>query len=104
MEEYRSHPDELTAKAFRVIQIHGKNERIAAVKKVYKRDGKVFAGHLQDKYKHYMNRASGSSAIGIKRCSGMRSKKMRLRSPWDQEKVIKRIGTQSKISAWLTPD
>ena len=51
MEEYRLTPDELTAKAFRVIQSsrrgyypNGKSEWIAAVKKVYKRDGKVFAG------------------------------------------------------------
>jgi hypothetical protein len=59
MEEYHLSPDELIAKAFRVIQSsrrgyypHGKNEWIAAVKKVYKRDGKVFAGHLQEKYPH----------------------------------------------------
>jgi hypothetical protein len=53
MEEYRLTPDELIAKAFRIIQSsrrgyypNGKSEWIAAVKKVYKRDGKVFAGHF----------------------------------------------------------
>src|SRR5438105_4430200 len=57
--EYHLTPDELIAKAFRMIQSsrrgyypHGKNEWIAAVKKVYKRDGKVFAGYLQAKYPH----------------------------------------------------
>jgi hypothetical protein len=41
MEEYRLTPDELIAKACRVIQSHGKDEWIAAVKEVYKQDGKV---------------------------------------------------------------
>jgi hypothetical protein len=59
MEEFHLTPDELIAKAFRVIRSsqpgyysHGKNEWIAAVKKEYKWDGKVFAGHLQAKHKH----------------------------------------------------
>jgi hypothetical protein len=47
---------------------NGKNEWIAAMKNVHKRDGKVFAGHLQDKANIYMNKASGFSAIGIKLC------------------------------------
>ena len=57
MEEYHLTPDELIAKDFRMIQSsrrgyypNGKNEWIAAMEKVYKKDGKVFAGHLQDKY------------------------------------------------------
>ena len=61
MEEYHLTPDELIAKAFRMIQSsrhgyypNGKNEWIAAMKKVYKKDGKVFAGYLQDKYKHLL--------------------------------------------------
>lgn len=59
MEEYHLTPDELIAKAFRVIQSsrrgyypNGRSEWIDAVKKVYKRDGKIFARYLQDKYKH----------------------------------------------------
>ena len=34
---------------------HGKNEWIAAVKKVYKRDGKMFAKYLQDYARYVMN-------------------------------------------------
>src|SRR6266478_1918345 len=59
MEEYHLSPDELIAKAFRMIQSsrrgfypNDKNQWIAAVKNVYEKDGKVFAGHLQDKYPH----------------------------------------------------
>jgi hypothetical protein len=62
MEEYHLSPDELIAKAFRMIQSsrrgyypHGKNDWIAAVKKVYKRDGKMFAKYLQDNYPHLYN-------------------------------------------------
>jgi hypothetical protein len=59
MQEYHLTPDELIAKAFRIIQSsrrgyypHGKSEWIAAVNKAYKRDGKIFARYLQDNYKH----------------------------------------------------
>jgi hypothetical protein len=59
MQEYNLSPDELIAKAFRIIQSsrrgyypNGKSECIAAVKNVHKRDGNVFAGYLQDKYAH----------------------------------------------------
>ena len=59
MEEYYLSTDELIAKAFRRIQSsrrgyypYGKRDWIAAVKKVYKQDGKVFAGDLQAKYPH----------------------------------------------------
>jgi hypothetical protein len=48
MQEYDLSPDELIAKAFRVIQSsrrgyypNGKSEWIAAMKKVYKKDGKT---------------------------------------------------------------
>jgi hypothetical protein len=33
---------------------HGKSDWIAAVKKVYKRDSKVFAKYLQDNYRHLL--------------------------------------------------
>jgi hypothetical protein len=59
MEEYDLTPDELIAKDFRRIQSsrsgyypNGKSEWIAAVRKVYEKDGKVFAGHLQTNYGH----------------------------------------------------
>ena len=63
MQEYHLTPDELIAKDFRVLQSsrpgyypNGKHEWIAAVKKVYKRDGKVFAGHLQYEYPICINK------------------------------------------------
>src|SRR6266478_4908548 len=58
MQQYHLSPDELIAKAFRVMQssrhgyYNGQNEWIAAMKKVYKKEGKVFAGYLQDKNAH----------------------------------------------------
>jgi hypothetical protein len=59
MEEYGLSPDELIAKDFRMIQSsrrgyypHGKSDWIAAIKKVYRRDGNVFARRLQKKYLH----------------------------------------------------
>jgi hypothetical protein len=59
MEKYDLSPDELIAKDFRIIQSsrrgyypNGKSEWIAAVKKVYEKDGNVFAGYLQDNYAH----------------------------------------------------
>jgi hypothetical protein len=59
MEEFDLNPDELTAKDFRILQSsrrgyypNGRSEWIAAVKKVYQSDGNVFAGYLQDNYKH----------------------------------------------------
>jgi hypothetical protein len=59
MQEYDLSPDELIAKAFRMIQSshpgyypHTKKDWIAAMQEVYENDGKVFAGYLQDKYRH----------------------------------------------------
>jgi hypothetical protein len=75
IEEYHLTPDELIAKAFRMIQSprpgyypNGKSEWIRAVRKLYEKDGKVFAGHLQDEYKFYMNKAFGFSVIGTELC------------------------------------
>jgi hypothetical protein len=47
---------------------NGKNEWIAAVKNVYKKDGKVNTGHLQDKYPHLYEQGAWVSVIGIKPC------------------------------------
>ena len=59
MEEHDLSPDELIAKDFRIIQSsrrgyypNGESEWIAAPKETYEKAGKVFAGYLQDKYKH----------------------------------------------------
>src|SRR5262245_53699554 len=57
MEEYDLTPDELIAKAFRIIQSshpgyypYSKKGWIAAMQKVYENDGKVFAKYLQRNY------------------------------------------------------
>jgi len=57
MEEYDLSPDELIAKAFRMIQSshpryqpYTKKGWIAAMQKVYEKDGKVFAKYLQHNY------------------------------------------------------
>ena len=59
MEEYHLSPDELIAKAFRMIQSsrreyypYGKRDWIAAIKKVYRSGGDISAGYLQDNYPH----------------------------------------------------
>ena len=101
MEEYHLSPAELIAKAFRVIQSsrrgyypNGKREWIAAVKKVYKRDGKVFAGHLQDKHKHLYEQGIWIFGDWDKAllAAGFDPKKMRIRNSWDQEKSLREYG------------
>jgi hypothetical protein len=59
IEEFRLSPDELCAKDFRRLVSsrsdyypHDKRNWIAVIKKTYKRDGQVFAGHIQKKYPH----------------------------------------------------
>ena len=65
MEEFNLSPDELIAKDFRVIQSsrrgyfpHSKRDWIAAIKKVYDRDGNVFAKYLQEKHPHLYNQGA----------------------------------------------
>ena len=105
MAEYRLTPDQLIAKAFRVIQSsrpgyypHGKSEWIAAVKKVYKRDGKVFAGYLQDKYKHLYEQ--GIWIFGdwdrALRAAGFDLERMRERGIWEDEKIVEQIRAMHK--------
>jgi hypothetical protein len=105
MEEYHLTPDELIAKAFRMIQSsrrgyypNGKSEWIAAMKKVYKKDGKVFAGHLQDKYKHLYEQGIwifGDCDKAL-HAAGFDREKMRKRSIWDEEKTIEKIRSMHK--------
>jgi len=73
MEEFGLSPDELIARDFRIIQSsrrpyqpHGKKEWIAAIKKVCKRDGNVFAIRLRKKYPHLYYQGKWISVIGIK--------------------------------------
>jgi len=100
MEEFHLTPDKLIAKAFRRIQSsrpdyrpYGKSDWIAAVKKVYKRDGKVFAKYLQDNYPHLYNQGVWIFGDWDKAllAAGFDPRKMRIRRLWDQEKVINGI-------------
>jgi hypothetical protein len=101
IEGYHLSPDELIAKAFRRTQSsrhgyypNGKNEWIAAMKKLYEKDGQVFAGHLQDNYAHFLY----EQAIWIfgdwdkaLLAAGFDPEKMRKLSIWDEEKIIHTI-------------
>jgi hypothetical protein len=100
MEEYGLSPDELIAKDFRIIQSsrrpyqpHGKKEWIAAIKKVCKRDGNVFAIRLQKKYPHlyYQGKWIFGDWNKALRAAGFDPDKMRLHKFWDREKVIEEI-------------
>jgi hypothetical protein len=100
MEEYGLSPDQLIAKDFRRIQSsrrayqpHGKKEWIAAIKKVSKRDGNVFAIRLQKKYPHlyYQGKWIFGDWDKALRAAGFDPEKMRLHKFWDREKVIEEI-------------
>jgi hypothetical protein len=100
VDEYDLSPDELAAKDFRIIQSsrrgyypNGKNEWIAALKKVYEKDGNVFAGYLQDKYPHLYEQGvwifgDWDEALCA---AGFDPEKMRERSLWDEDKIIDTI-------------
>jgi ROS/MUCR transcriptional regulator protein len=75
MQEYGLSPDELIAKDFRIIQSsrhgyqpYGKKDWIAAIKRVYKRDGNVFARRLQDRHPHLYTQGVWFLAIRIRLC------------------------------------
>jgi hypothetical protein len=62
MEEYRLSPDKLCAKEFRHLHSrrrdyhpYGKHTWIAAIRKLYKCEGNVRAGYLQDNHAHLYN-------------------------------------------------
>jgi hypothetical protein len=105
MQEYHLSPDQLVAKGFRIIQSsrpgyypHGKSDWITAVKKVYEKDGNVFAGHLQDKYKHLYEQGIWIFGDWDKalHAAGFDPEKMRERGLWDEEKIIVTIRTMHK--------
>jgi hypothetical protein len=73
IEEYRLSPDQLCSKTFRVNHSSrsdycpdGKRDWIAAIKKIHKQHGHVFAGYLQDNVPHLYNQGFGFSVTGIK--------------------------------------
>jgi hypothetical protein len=100
MEEYGLTPDELIAKAFRVIQSsrlgyypHGKSDWIAAVKKLHKQGESVFAGDLQDKHPYLYDQGVWIFGDWDKalQAAGFDPEKMRLQSLWDRQKIIKKL-------------
>ncbi len=97
MEEYGLSPDELIAKDSRRLHSsrrdyrpYNKRDWIAAIKKVYKRDEQVFAGFLQEKHQQLYHQGIWLFGDWDKalRAAGFDSEQMRLRSFWDEEKVI----------------
>jgi len=105
MEEYDLTPDELIAKDFRVIQSsrrgyypNGKKEWIAAVKNVYEKDGKIFAGYLQDSYKHLYEQGIWIFGDWDKalHAAGFDPEKTREHGVWDKEKIIEKIRVMHK--------
>ena len=100
MGEYGLSPDELIAKDSRRLHSsrrdyrpYTKRDWIAAIKKVYKRDGQVFAGFLQEKYQQLYHQ--GTWLFGdwnnALRAAGFNPEKTRIRGLWDSEKVVKKI-------------
>jgi hypothetical protein len=100
MEAHGLTPDELIARDFRMIQSsrrgyfpHGRSDWIAAIKNVYKRDGNVFAKYLQRKHPHLYDQSiwifgDWDSAL---RAARFDPEEMRIRSPGNEEKIIKEI-------------
>ena len=98
IEEYQLGPDELLAKAFRLIQScrpgykpRGKREWISAIRKIYKQGGSIFARDLQ------RNRSSlyeqGVWLFGdwnnALKAAGFDPEKMRNLSFWDKTRITK---------------
>jgi len=113
MQEYRLSPDELIAKDFRRIQSscrgyhpYGKREWIAAIKKIDKKGGSVFAGDLQDKNPYLYNQGvwifgNWDNAL---RAAGFNPVKMRMRSFWDKKRVISELRRMQRQNLPLYPD
>ena len=99
MGEYNLTPDELIANAkdFRMIRSsrrgfypYGKRDWIDAVKKIHKQGESVFAGDLQDKHPYLYNQGVWIFGDWDKalRAAGFDPERMRLRTFWDQDKII----------------
>jgi hypothetical protein len=110
MQEYRLSPDKLCSKSFRLnhssrrdYRPHGKPDWIAAIKNLYKKNGHVFAGYLQDNYSHLYLQGiwlfdNWDAAL---RSVGFRPEKMRMWRYWDQERITKQIQLMRENSAPL---
>jgi hypothetical protein len=100
MQEYDLSPDELSAKAFRMIQSshpgyypHTKKDWIAAMQKVYENDGKVFAKYLQHNYPQLYSQGVwifGDWDAAL-RAAGFDPDKTRMSQFWDRQKIIKKL-------------
>jgi hypothetical protein len=100
MEDYDLTPDELIAKDFRMIgssrpgfHPHGKSDWIDAIKNLHKQGESISAGDLEDHYPYLYNQ--GVWIFGgwdrALRAAEFDPKRMRLRTLWDRERVIKEI-------------
>jgi hypothetical protein len=96
MQEYNLSPDGLIAKDFRIIQSsrrgyhpYGKSDWIAAIKKIYRRDGNIFARRLQIKHPHLYTQGTWIFGDWDKAlcAAGFDPERMRLRISWDREKI-----------------
>jgi hypothetical protein len=100
MQEYGLSPDQLCSKTFRVNHSsrpdfcpHSKWEWIAAIRRVHKQQGQVFAGYLQDNHRHLYNQGVWFFGDWDKalRAAGFAPEQMRLWAFWDQAKLISQI-------------
>jgi hypothetical protein len=107
MEEYRLSPDKLCSKSFRInhssrrdYQPHSKRDWIAAIRKIHKEHGQVFAGYLQDNLPHLYNQGVWLFGDWDKalRAAGFAPEQTRLWSFWDEAKLIRQIQTLRKRS------
>jgi hypothetical protein len=100
MQQYDLSPEELIAKAFRMIQSshpryhpYTKKSWIVAFQKVYENDGKVFAKYLQRNYPQLYSQGvwifgDWDNAL---RAAGFDPDKMRIQGSWDRQKIIKKL-------------
>ena len=100
MQEYRFSPDKLCSKSFRINHSSrsnycalNKQEWIHAIKIVYQRHGQVYAGFLQRHYPQLYQQGIwlfGDWDTAL-RVPGFTPERMRLRTYWDDERVIRQI-------------
>jgi hypothetical protein len=100
MQEYDLSPDELIAKAFRILQSshpgyypHNKKGWIVTMQKVYENDGKVFAQYLQHYYPQLYSQGVWIFGDWDKalRAAGFDPDRMRMNQFWDRQKIIKKL-------------
>jgi hypothetical protein len=110
--EYRLSPDELCSKSFRINHSSrrdycalNKQEWIAAIKIVYQRHGQVYAGFLQKHYPQLYQQGIwlfGNWDAAL-RAARFTPENTRLRTYWDDERVVSRIQLLRRKSVPLYP-